>query len=1417
MARRRKRKNQTLILILSLLFVGIMVSAGVAAAMLSGPLIAKSSSGSQQEEPPEGELPPEQDSEPDEQEPIQQPGGSVIDTTPISFNKPDEMRAVFIVPGVDFLAGSDKSEAAVKKEIDAAIGKAKNLTMNTIVIDTTLKDKVTYKSARLPRAFDSFDPTQYIIDKARESNFYIYAIYDALITHNGSQLSAPDYVDGAFLDAVAAEARGFGESYKLDGILLRSYYNPQTTSSYAAYLKAGGAIGYEHYMTKVPDRVVKLVSETLRTYARGTQLGLLTDPVWQNKSEDEKGSATKASFTALGSGNADVKAYIESNLVDFVVVDAYGSLTDPAVPFGTVVSWWGQLASQRSVEMYVLQSSSRIGSTNTGWSASDQLTKQVIEARNATGYSGSIFNSLSRLAANPGGATDLLLKYYNKEVKAEDILTELTMSKPAKTTFTTYDKTVTFSGGSDPTQKVTINGEEIEPDRNGLFAVNYELKPGANTFTIEHKEKKITYTITRQVQVLKEISPVGSLTVNGGTEITITAQAYEGATVTASVGGSTVTLRATTADDDTAEDLRETSYIQYSGVYKVPGATGSVQNIGNIKVTGSWQGVTESLTGAAVKINKLVAIGDGKPVEISVVEAETFSSSTLNDISDSGYYPLPAGARDYTLGDQIVYKEGNSTFTYYNLASGLRVYAGSVRSISSGVENNKISGLSVVADSRYTNLNLFTGQKVSYTMSYSSSQITIEFHNTKTVPGNLTLNKNPLFTSATWSGSTLRLKLRTSGGFLGVKPSYADKGTLTFRFNNPPALSGGGLGGAYIVVDPGHGGYDPGALGSHPSYPERVLNRAIAERLVDILEDRGANVKMINTDSYVSLESRVSQAKAYNPNLFVSVHNNASTSITATGSEAYYFRPFASGLASQIASKAASALSTSNRGGKFGRYYVTRVAQYPAVLAECGFVTTASEYEKLRSSSYQDKIATGIANAIEAYYESVGGGTVITGTQSVGETNLVAPTSVTLNKNTLSLAVGATEKLVATVKPDNASNKTVLWSSSDTSVATVGEDGTVKALKAGTAKITAKTEDGGFTATCDLTVTQAGTVTVALNKSDLTLQVGKEETLIPTVTLTGSYTDQKVTWTAEGNEGGIISLDANGKIKALKAGTVKVRATSVADPTKSAFCNVTVTAATVPVTGVSLNKDSLTLTTGGSETLTATIAPAGASDPAVTWSSDNPAVATVDGGKVTAVAKGTAKITVKTVDGGHTAVCNVTVNDASVAVTGVSLDKTSLMLRPGESGTALAATVVPPNATDKSLSWSSDNTGVVTVSNGSITVTGLGSATITVKTNDGGHTATCRITVEEANIAVTGVDLSPAELTLLVGAGQRLDASVIPSNASNKKLLWSCPDSGVSVDVNGNVTASAPGSYIVTVTTEEGGFSKTCTVTVNAE
>ena len=243
---------------------------------------------------------------------------------------------------------------------------------------------------------------------------------------------------------------------------------------------------------------------------------------------------------------------------------------------------------------------------------------------------------------------------------------------------------------------------------------------------------------------------------------------------------------------------------------------------------------------------------------------------------------------------------------------------------------------------------------------------------------------------------------------------------------------------------------------------------------------------------------------------------------------------------------------------------------------------------------------------------------------------------------------------------------------------------------------------------------------------------------------------------------------------------------------------------------MSLDKTTLSLGKGESYTLKATVVPVDAENKKVTWKSSDNKVATADAnGRVTAIASGSATITATTDDGGKTATCTVSVAGAA---SGVTLDKTSLSLDKGESYT-LKATVTPADAENKKVTWKSSDSKVVTVdADGRVTAVAPGSATITVTTVDGNKTATCAVSVAGA---VSGVTLDKTELALKVDESAVLKATVLPENALDKKVTWKSSDTKVAtVDANGKVTAVAPGTATITVTTEDGNKTATCTVRV---
>ncbi len=248
----------------------------------------------------------------------------------------------------------------------------------------------------------------------------------------------------------------------------------------------------------------------------------------------------------------------------------------------------------------------------------------------------------------------------------------------------------------------------------------------------------------------------------------------------------------------------------------------------------------------------------------------------------------------------------------------------------------------------------------------------------------------------------------------------------------------------------------------------------------------------------------------------------------------------------------------------------------------------------------------------------------------------------------------------------------------------------------------------------------------------------------------------------------------------------------------------------VAVTGIKLNKTSLSLEKGETATISATITPSNATDKKVTWTTSNSSVASVNNGRITAKSVGTARITAKT-SNGKEASCTVTVKNPVINPTGIRLSKTSINLTKG-STTTITATVNPIDATNKSVTWTTSNSRVATVSNGKITAKSAGTATITAKTSNG-KKATCKVTVKNPTVNATSVKLSKTSVSLVKGKTTTIKATVTPSNATNKKVTWTTSNSKVATVSNGKITAKSAGTATITAKTSN-GKKATCKVTV---
>ena len=336
--------------------------------------------------------------------------------------------------------------------------------------------------------------------------------------------------------------------------------------------------------------------------------------------------------------------------------------------------------------------------------------------------------------------------------------------------------------------------------------------------------------------------------------------------------------------------------------------------------------------------------------------------------------------------------------------------------------------------------------------------------------------------------------------------------------------------------------------------------------------------------------------------------------------------------------------------------------------------------------------------------------------------------SVSLDQEVLEMTEGDEVYLSATVLPEDASEKKVVWSCEPESVLNVYQSGQVVAMGPGEGTVTVTTVDGGFTASCAVTVTPKfiAVESITLEPEPLELEVGQSATVKATV-LPEDATDKTLSW--ESSNEAVATVDQTGKVTALKAGETIL---TVKDGNITVWGHVTVT--DIPVTGVTVSPALVTLKEGETCQLSASVSPASARQD-VEWASQNKEVATVDkDGLVTAVRAGSTRIYARSnAFQDQQGWCEVTVNEDD-AVKGIALSSEAMTIQVGESR-PLTVTFTPSYAANKNVSWDSDTPGVATVSQeGMVMGFAEGEATITATSEDGGFTASCRVTVTAGSI-----------------------------------------------------------------------------------
>lgn len=411
----------------------------------------------------------------------------------------------------------------------------------------------------------------------------------------------------------------------------------------------------------------------------------------------------------------------------------------------------------------------------------------------------------------------------------------------------------------------------------------------------------------------------------------------------------------------------------------------------------------------------------------------------------------------------------------------------------------------------------------------------------------------------------------------------------------------------------------------------------------------------------------------------------------------------------------------------------------------------------------------------------------------------VTVTEVKVSNKTLSMAVGETATLSATVLPENATDKSVQWSSDKVGIVSVSKSGKLTAKAEGVAKITVTTTDAGLTDVSTVTVIVHQ---IILDEPDVVLDLGTEQEISYT-TSPESY--NPTTLKVISSDPTIVEIKDEYTLHGIKKGEVTVTVSDPDNKSVTTSCSVKVTQL---VKSLKINKERLDLEVGKTEQLSVTILPTDADNKELTWVANGGHISVSETGLVTALSAGTSNVFVSTKDGSELIEqCVVEVIEPVIENT-VTFKEKTINLNVGDSK-ELEYTVTPPDHVTE-YTITSNNKSSIVVNGTTATAVGAGTAVLTiVDKNNSKATDTCTINVTQLADSVT---ITPNTSNIEVDGTQQLTATVLPNDTKDKTVTWkSSSDAIASVSSTGLVTGKTAGDVTITSTTKNG---KTATATV---
>ncbi len=669
----------------------------------------------------------------------------------------------------------------------------------------------------------------------------------------------------------------------------------------------------------------------------------------------------------------------------------------------------------------------------------DVPLKNLYALREAKAVSTVVFDSLKMTRTNFHNCFGAVKTYITLGIVPELAFREVGLSGSSGEIITSEGYTVGAELYGSYLFPFFLDGRNIGSSANGNITATVDLMPGENTFTVKQNGSSISFRMLSECkeELVRSIIPSEDIYILPSESFDVTVIAHCNAEVYIKFGtqkiqarcergatgftafSASVTAPATESEISSVGSMSViASYgektVQYEGARVYPASVvpettarpSTTLNAGNYNptVTDDKYAVTQGITSQQNNsyLNQNITYTGNLMCVVRAPYADAKLISANDDYSPD-CSPLVGGTMDYVVSESTYYNpEDDKEEYYYDLASGRKIKRENVDLVStSGMGDNSLEVVSVISGLNKLQITLKTKWKVPYNIDYpgqnyyysykknynvtsfNASSVRMTFYHTASVSGSIDVGGSNVLSSAVWSTSaqdktvTLTFGLKNQGGYYGSSLEYDANGNMVITVNRKPDSQTGYV----VLLDPGHGGSEPGAVGLGSAVQERQINLDFALRVKQELESRGVTVYLTRTGNdkerdTLTLEQRKEITRSIKPDLYVSIHCNGSYSPDSIGTSTYYYEPYSYNLAKNIYDELLSVHKNRLYAGRqelyssladkvqFYPFSVTRVEDCPSTLIEVGYLTNDAECAMLAQPENQAAFGKAIADGI---------------------------------------------------------------------------------------------------------------------------------------------------------------------------------------------------------------------------------------------------------------------------------------------------------------------------------------------------------------------------------------------------------------------------------------------------------------------